>query len=74
MHLLANLTGNEPLLVNLPGNIEPPVVGNMGWAWVGVCPGTAITARGLGAVDALTADRTRCGAPKPLLLQGQLDD
>jgi hypothetical protein len=57
--------GNAYVLVNLTGEIEPASVGNT----LGVFSGTAITTSGLGAADALTADRTGCGAPKPLLFR-----
>jgi len=36
---------------------------------LGICPRTTIVTGGLGAADALAADRTGCGAPKPLLFR-----
>lgn len=60
-----NIREGNAYLVKLTSEIERTSVAKT----LGVCSGAAITTSGLGAVDALTADRTGCGTPEPLLFQ-----
>jgi hypothetical protein len=60
------------VLVNLTGDVEGASVRNTGGAWLGTCPNTALPTGGLRPADSLATDGTGCGAPKPLLLRGQL--